>query len=166
MQSICERSDTRYAQATAAHYGVGSFVDEGGDDFYDTRGGVAVAPSNDHAITWFHDGGGNDRYPAQNFSGGTSANNAIALFEDVSGRDRWVGPTPPATGQTNEYWGGTSLSLVFFATSVEQGGVPAPPIEARDANTFVFRLGLRAEDLARDPGLEAKLPAFRPAEKK
>jgi hypothetical protein len=151
----------RYAQGAAAHYGVASFLDEGGDDFYDTRGGVAVGPSNDHAITWFHDGGGNDRYPAQLFSGGSSANNAIALFEDVSGRDRWVGATPPTTGQTNEYWGGTSLSLAFFAEP-RAGDSPAlPPVEARDANTFVVRLGLLAEDLARDPDLDAKLPPFR-----
>jgi hypothetical protein len=156
----------RYAQGTAAHYGVASFLEEGGDDFYDTRGGVAVGPSNDHAITWFHDGGGNDRYPAQAFCGGASANNAIALFEDVTGSDRWVGATPPTTGQTNEDWGGTSLSLAFFAPPLAQEGERLPPIEARDANTFVFRLGARAEDLARDPTLETKLPKFKPPEKR
>lgn len=146
----------RYAQGTSAHFGIGVMLDEGGNDFYDTRGMVATGISNDHSMSWFRDGGGSDRYAAQMFCGGASANNGLSIFEDVSGKDVWVGSLGVANGQSNDYWGGKSLSLVFLG----QGG-PAPVLEARDGNVFIFRKGKLGEALATSFSL-AELPDLKP----
>lgn len=134
----------RYTLGASAHNGIAAFSDEGGDDRYDTRTMVAQAIANDYSMAWFFDGEGNDRYASKEICGGSSLNNSLALFEDVTGKDVWVGTHAMGEGQSNDYHGGTSLSLIALAPT-------ATAIERRDQHTVIFRQGKRLEDCT-DPG--------------
>ena len=145
----------RYAQAQSAHLGIGVLLEEGGNDIYDTRGAVATGISNDRGLSWFEDAGGNDQYAAQHFCGGASANNSISIFEDIKGHDIWKGKHSVANSQVNEYWGGSSLSLVFLNRDAHK-------TQAREGNTFVFSEGSIPEPTT--PWLRSLPPLGLPAE--
>lgn len=107
----------RYAQGFAAHYALGAFFEEGGDDRYESFGGVSTGNANDLSISWFEDRGGRDAYPARLFSLGASANNSLSVFLDPDpAPNRFIGAEEVANGQVNEYHGGTSLSLFLERT--------------------------------------------------
>ena len=114
-ESMGKDSDTyigsRYAQGFSAHYALGTFFDEGGDDTYQTRHAAVSGLAWDLCISWFEDEGGNDSYQVEGFSVGASAHNAIAIFIDKAGKDKYVGNSEPARASSNDYHGGISFSL-------------------------------------------------------
>lgn len=123
---------SRYAQGFSAHYALGTFLETGGDDRYETRDAVAAGLAWDLSITWFEDKGGNDTYPAQGFSMGASAHNSITIFIDSGGKNKKIGNIKQAIGQTNDYHGGTSFSLIM------NRGSKIKSIEYRDEHTIIL----------------------------
>ncbi len=103
---------SRYNQGFAAHQALGSFIEVGGDDLYQTRQGVAQGLAWDECATLFIDSKGDDRYEGGTFfSQGASAHNSLCVFLDGGGRDHYLYAPGPARAGTNDYHGGTSLSL-------------------------------------------------------
>jgi len=109
---------SRYDQGFCAHEALGSFIDAGGDDLYQTRQGVAQGLAWDECATIFVDEGGDDRYEGGAFfSQGASAHNSFCVFIDRAGHDRYLYAPGPARAGGNDYHGGTSFSLL-----VDEGG--------------------------------------------
>ncbi len=109
---------SRYNQGFCAHQAVGVFLEDGGDDFYTTRHGVAQALAWDECATLFVDESGNDTYQGgQFFSQGASAHNSICIFRDRRGRDTYTYPPGQARAGGNDYHGGTSFSIF-----IDEGG--------------------------------------------
>jgi len=110
---------SRYNQGFSAHQAVGVFLEEGGDDLYTTRQGVAQGLAWDECVTLFVDRGGDDTYQGgSGFSLGAAAHNSFCFFFDLNGRDTYdFGPGPARAGG-NDYHGGTSFALFVD----EQGG--------------------------------------------
>ncbi len=103
---------SRYNQGFCAHQAVGVFLDDAGNDVYDTRQGVAQGLAWDECATIFIDGGGDDIYHGgTGFSQGASAHNAICVFWDKGGDDVYDYPPGQARAGGNDYHGGTSLSI-------------------------------------------------------
>jgi hypothetical protein len=109
---------SRYNQGFTAHQALGVFIEEGGDDLYTTRQGVAQGLAWDESVTLFVDEGGNDIYRGGSFfSLGAAAHNSVCLFFDRGGRDLYDYASGPARAGGNSYHGGTS-----FALFVDEGG--------------------------------------------
>ncbi len=103
---------SRYNQGFCAHQAVGCFLEDGGDDFYTTRQGVAQGLAWDECVTLFRDRSGNDRYEGGRFfSLGASAHNSFCFFIDERGEDQYLYKPGPARAGGNTYHGGTSCSL-------------------------------------------------------
>ena len=121
---------SRYNQGFSAHQAVGTFLEEGGNDRYTTRQGVAQGVAWDECVTLFIDSAGDDRYEGgQFFSQGAAAHNAICVFWDRAGRDTYVYPPGPAQAGGNDYHGGTS-----FALFIDAGGADDVYSGSRAAN--------------------------------
>ena len=121
---------SRYNQGFSAHQAVGTFLEEGGDDRYTTRQGVAQGVAWDECVTLFVDSAGDDRYEGgEFFSQGAAAHNAICVFQDLAGRDSYAYALGPARAGGNDYHGGTS-----FALFVDEGGAPDLYESARAEN--------------------------------
>jgi len=109
---------SRYDQGFCAHQAVGVFLEDGGDDTYRTRQGVAQGLAWDESTAMFIDYAGNDSYQGGGFfSQGASAHNALCVFWDRDGRDTYDYPPGQARAGGNDYHGGTSLSLF-----IDEGG--------------------------------------------
>lgn len=103
---------SRYNQGFCAHQAVGVFLESGGNDTYSTRQSVAQGLAWDESCTMFVDYGGDDVYDGgTGFSLGASAHNSLCIFLDAGGRDSYHYPQGPARAGSNDYHGGTSLSL-------------------------------------------------------
>jgi hypothetical protein len=103
---------SRYNQGFSAHQAIGVFLEEGGDDFYTTRQGVAQGLAWDECVTLFADQGGNDTYQGGgSFSLGAAAHNSFCFFFDRGGRDTYDFAPGPARAGGNDYHGGTSFAL-------------------------------------------------------
>lgn len=101
---------SRYNQGFSAHQAAGYFHEEGGNDRYLTRNAVASGLAWDECVTMFIEDGGDDVYQGGGFSLGASAHNAICVFWERRGDDRYLrGEAGRAGG--NDYHGGTSLSV-------------------------------------------------------
>ncbi|MCL1857570.1 MAG: hypothetical protein FWF84_08060, partial [Kiritimatiellaeota bacterium] len=101
---------TRYAQGFAAHQAAGAFIDVGGNDTYHTRYGVGHGLAWDESVSLFIDEAGDDTYTGGGFSLGATAMNALCLFHDKGGTDRFLS-CKAGLQNGNSYHGGTSLSL-------------------------------------------------------
>ncbi len=102
---------SRYAQGFCAHQALGTFIDEGGDDVYETRNAVHAGLAWDESVTLFIDRAGDDRYLGGGFSQGASAHNSICIFIDEKGDDIYADPNGPAKSGPNDYHGGACLSV-------------------------------------------------------
>lgn len=109
---------SRYNQGFCAHQAVGCFLEDWGEDWYQTRQGVAQGLAWDECVTMFVEGGGDDRYEGgTGFSQGASAHNSLCVFRDRGGEDAYDYPPGQARAGGNDYHGGTSLSLF-----IDEGG--------------------------------------------
>jgi hypothetical protein len=103
---------SRYNQGFCAHQAVGVFLEEGGDDIYTTRQGVAQGLAWDECVTIFVDESGDDVYQGGRFfSQGASAHNSVCIFLEKGGRDTYDYDPGQARAGGNSYHGGTSYSL-------------------------------------------------------
>ena len=102
---------SRYAQGWSAHQASGTFIEYGGNDYYDTRNAVHAGLAWDECTSLFIDRAGNDTYYRGGFSIGASAHNAITIFIDEKGDDDYSWGGEPARSGPNDYHGGTSLSV-------------------------------------------------------
>lgn len=116
---------TRYAQGFAAHSAVGYFEDQGGNDRYRSEAGVTAGAAWDLSAAVFLDRAGDDVYEGGFFSLGASAHNGFCLFQDLGGRDTYLGTVPGAAGP-NDYHGGSSLSVYLTEGAMESGGDQRP----------------------------------------
>jgi len=106
---------SRYAQGFAAHQAVGTFLEGGGNDLYQSHSSVADGLSWDESSVLFHDLSGDDTYETSGFSLASAAHNAMVLFLDDGGADKYA--DVPAHAASNDYHGGHS-----FALFVDRGG--------------------------------------------
>ncbi|RJR16981.1 MAG: hypothetical protein C4582_13750 [Desulfobacteraceae bacterium] len=82
-------SGSRYCQGSAAHLAAGIIIDYRGDDSYIARIAAGQGGAWDLALAMAVDYEGDDRYAGGDLSLGAAAQNAIGLFYDGSGTDRY-----------------------------------------------------------------------------
>jgi hypothetical protein len=124
---------SRYNQGFCAHQAVGVFLEDGGNDLYQTRQSVAQGLAWDECCTVFIDAAGDDRYEGGGgFSQGASAHNAVCLMWDKGGKDTYVYPAGQARAGGNDYHGGTSLSLF-----IDEGGAEDSYDSPNSANNLI-----------------------------
>ena len=108
---------SRYNAGYSAHQAIGGFIEEGGNDHYQTQGPAFCGTAWDQSISLFHDQSGDDVYTTRDFSLAATAHNSIASFWDISGQDNFTEAIKPAFVSSNDYHGGHSLSYFFSASS-------------------------------------------------
>ena len=93
-----------YVQGAAAHFALALFVDEGGDDQYDsnlTMAATSIGVGHDFSAALHLDLGGNDTYHAPGLSLGSGNINGIGCFINVGGNDTYVAAGDPTFGAGN-----------------------------------------------------------------
>lgn len=107
-----------YNQGFAAHQACGVMLEEGGNDFYTTRRATAQGIAWDQSSALLIDYAGDDRYEGgETDSQGASANNSVCVFWDRGGKDTYAYPEGQGRVITNDFAGGSSVSLF-----VDEGG--------------------------------------------
>jgi hypothetical protein len=124
----------RYAQAFAAHQAIGFLEDHAGDDVYLARRGVGQSCSWDQTVTVLLDHAGDDTYSGGGFGLAATAHNGLAVLVDYAGRDHYRRNAGAARAGSNDYHGGTSLSLLL-----DLGG--AEDVYAGEGRNGVVRCG-------------------------
>jgi hypothetical protein len=150
---------SRYAQGFGCHQAAGSFIEEGGNDRYQTRQFVAQGLAWDEAVALFYDQSGDDRYEGGGFSQGASAMNGWTLFIEGGGTDTYL-YTDQAVAGDNSYHGGTSLSF-FLDLGGQQDRYPSKPNNAvvTGGARFIFAdLPGAAQDALNGDAWKALLP--------
>jgi len=150
---------SRYAQGFGCHQAAGSYIDEGGNDRYQTRQFVAQGLAWDEAVALFLDEAGDDRYEGGGFSHGASAMNGWTLFIEGGGTDTYL-YTDQARAGGNSYHGGTSLSF-FLDLGGQEDRYPSKPNNAvvtGGARSLFVDLPGSLEDTLKEDAWKALLP--------
>lgn len=150
---------SRYGQGWSAHQAVGAFLEEGGNDLYETRHGVIAGLAWDQSVTWFCDRAGDDTYRASFFSLGASAHDALVIFEDLDGSDRYEGVEVARSGP-NDYHGGTSMSAFLDLGEGEDFYEKGAPGKMKFDGEHGFAIDSKGtlDDIVVLPGEEAEPP--------
>jgi hypothetical protein len=83
---------SRYCQGAAAHQAAGALLDFGGNDAYSGKIAANQGAAWDLSVACLMDYAGNDFYKAGDLSLGAGAQNAVGLFFDGDGSDRYESP--------------------------------------------------------------------------
>ncbi len=144
----------RYGQAFAAHQAAGILVDDAGDDTYWSKTAASQAGTWDQSVGMLIDRAGNDAYRCDGLGLGAAAMQAVAVFLDLAGDDRYSANPGSVMGRsgsnTYHYRRDGVFSFSCFmdlggGSDIYGGGTHTP---AR-ANNTAFPTGTRNDD---DPG--------------
>lgn len=91
----------RYGQAFAAHQAIGILIDDQGDDTYWSMTAASQSGVWDESITLLWDKQGNDAYRADGLAQGAAAMQALAIFIDSEGTDRYSVNPGAVLGQSS-----------------------------------------------------------------
>ncbi|TAH37348.1 MAG: hypothetical protein EYC70_10275 [Planctomycetota bacterium] len=84
-----ENHGYRYSQGFGVHQAVGLRWDAGGNDRYVTRSVASLGMAWDEGVGWFLDDAGDDQYDSGGLALGAAAQTAVAVFVDGGGADRY-----------------------------------------------------------------------------
>ncbi|USO00294.1 MAG: hypothetical protein H6810_06455 [Phycisphaeraceae bacterium] len=90
----------RYGQAFAAHQAAGILVDDAGDDTYWAKTAASQAGTWDESIGMLIDRAGDDAYRCDGLGQGGASMQAIAVFLDLGGNDRYSANPGAVLGQS------------------------------------------------------------------
>lgn len=143
----------RYGQAFAAHQAVGILIDDSGDDTYWSMTAASQSGVWDESITLLLDKAGNDSYRCDGLGIGAASMQAIGIFIDLGGDDRYSANPGATLGQSggNSYHYDTA-GVMSFSGFFDLGG--GNDIYAGDrANNQSKSTGSRNEDAPENSGL-------------
>ena len=83
-------SGSRYNQGFSAHQAVGILIDDAGEDAYAGYTAASQAGAWDQSIGWLIDRAGNDTYKCDGLGQGAASMQALAVFIDLAGDDRYT----------------------------------------------------------------------------
>lgn len=133
----------RYGQAFAAHQAVGILIDDAGDDTYWSMTAASQSGAWDESITLLLDKAGNDSYRCDGLGLGAASMQAIGIFIDLEGDDRYSANAGATIGQSgsNTYHYDSS-GVMSFSGFFDLSGDDAYPRDAR-ANGMSRATGAR-----------------------
>ena len=79
----------RYGQAFAAHQAAGVLIDDAGDDLYRSMTAASQSGAWDESVTMLIDRSGNDAYGCDSLGLGAASMQALSVFLDLAGDDRY-----------------------------------------------------------------------------
>lgn len=143
----------RYGQAFAAHQAAGILIDDAGDDSYWSMTAASQSGVWDQSITMLIDRAGNDTYRADGLALGAASMQAIGVFLDLGGDDRYEAAAGSTLGQSggNSYHYEADRVFSFSAFFDLGGGDDTYP--AHRANNRAQTTGTRNENSPKDSGL-------------
>lgn len=143
----------RYGQAFAAHQAAGILIDDAGDDSYWSMTAASQSGVWDQSITMLIDRAGNDTYRAEGLALGAASMQAIGVFLDLGGDDRYEAAAGSTLGQSgsNSYHYEADRVFSFSAFFDLGGGDDTYP--AHRANNRAHTTGTRNENSPKDSGL-------------
>ena len=143
----------RYGQAFAAHQAVGILIDDAGDDTYWSMTAASQSGVWDESITLLLDKAGNDAYRCEGLGIGAASMQAIGIFIDLGGDDRYSANPGATLGQSggNSYHYDTAGVMSFSGFFDLGGGNDIYPGDR--ANNQSKSTGSRNEDAPENSGL-------------
>lgn len=126
----------RYGQAFAAHQAVGILIDDAGDDTYWSMTAASQSGVWDESVTLLLDKAGNDAYRCDGLGIGAASMQAIGVFIDLAGDDRYSANPGATLGQSggNSYHYDTAGVMSFSGFFDLGGGTDIYP-GVRENNT-------------------------------
>ena len=126
----------RYGQAFAAHQAVGILIDDAGDDTYWSMTAASQSGVWDESITLLLDKAGNDAYRCDGLGIGAASMQAIGIFIDLEGNDRYSANPGATLGQSgsNTYHYDAAGVMSFSAFFDLGNGNDTYPSKARSNN--------------------------------
>ncbi len=143
----------RYGQAFAAHQAAGILIDDEGDDTYWSMTAASQSGVWDESVTLLLDKAGNDSYRCDGLGIGAASMQAIGIFIDLEGDDRYSANAGATIGQSgsNTYHYGSS-GVMSFSGFFDLGGTDSYSGNGRTNNTAVLT-GSRNEDVPENSNL-------------
>ena len=143
----------RYGQAFAAHQAAGILIDDAGDDTYWSMTAASQSGVWDESVTLLLDKAGNDSYRCDGLGIGAASMQAIGIFIDLEGDDRYSANAGATIGQSgsNTYHYGSS-GVMSFSGFFDLGGTDSYSGNGRTNNTAVLT-GSRNEDAPENSSL-------------
>lgn len=143
----------RYGQAFAAHQAVGILIDDAGDDTYWSMTAASQSGVWDESITLLLDKAGNDAYRCDGLGIGAASMQAIGIFLDLGGDDRYSANPGATIGQSggNSYHYDSAGVMSFSGFFDLGGGNDIYPGDR--ANNQSKATGSRNEDALENSGL-------------
>lgn len=143
----------RYGQAFAAHQAAGILIDDAGDDTYWSMTAASQSGVWDESVTLLLDKAGNDAYRCDGLGIGAASMQAIGIFIDLAGDDRYSANGGATIGQSsgNSYHYDTAGVMSFSGFFDLGGGNDIYPGDR--ANNQAKSTGSRNEDAPENSGL-------------
>ena len=143
----------RYGQGFAAHQAAGILIDDAGDDTYWSMTAASQSGVWDESVTLLLDKAGNDAYRCDGLGIGAASMQAIGIFIDLAGDDRYSANGGATIGQSggNSYHYDTAGVMSFSGFFDLGGGNDIYPGDR--ANNQAKSTGSRNEDAPENSGL-------------
>ncbi len=143
----------RYGQAFAAHQAAGILIDDAGDDTYWSMTAASQSGVWDESVTLLLDKAGNDSYRCDGLGIGAASMQAIGIFIDLAGDDRYSADPGATIGQSgsNTYHYDASGVMSFSGFFDLGGGLDSYP--GARANGTARTTGSRNEKEPQNSGL-------------
>ncbi|MCF8130069.1 MAG: hypothetical protein K9N10_16285 [Deltaproteobacteria bacterium] len=130
---------SRYCQGAAAHQAAGALLDFGGNDAYSGKIAANQGAAWDLSVACLVDYAGDDGYKAGDLSLGAGAQNAVGLFLDGEGNDRYESPAG-SLGFSGDlsYGGGRNAGNMGISLDMG-GGTDFFSLKDRQNDTFLVK---------------------------
>lgn len=143
----------RYGQAFAAHQAAGILIDDAGDDTYWSMTAASQSGVWDESVTLLLDKSGNDAYRCDGLGIGAASMQAIGIFIDLEGDDRYSANPGATIGQSgSNTYHYDSAGVMSFSGFFDLGGNDAYPSAVR-ANAEAKATGSRHPKEPENSGL-------------
>lgn len=113
----------RYGQGFAAHQAAGILIDDAGDDTYWSMTAASQSGVWDESVTLLLDRAGNDAYRCDGLGLGAASMQAIGIFIDLQGQDRYSANNGATLGQSGgDSYHYDSAGVMSFSGFFDLGG--------------------------------------------
>jgi hypothetical protein len=144
----------RYGQGFAAHQAAGILIDDAGDDTYWSMTAASQSGVWDESVTLLLDRAGNDAYRCDGLGLGAASMQAIGIFIDLQGQDRYSANAGATLGQSGaDSYHYDSAGVMSFSGFFDLGGShDTYPSDAR-ANNEAKPTGARNDNAPENSSL-------------
>lgn len=144
----------RYGQAFAAHQAAGILIDDAGDDTYWSMTAASQSGVWDESVTLLLDKAGNDSYRCDGLGIGAASMQAISIFIDLEGDDRYSANNGATLGQSgSNTYHYDSAGVMSFSGFLDLGGDDSYPTDSDRMNNMSVQTGTRNDQAPEESGL-------------